>query len=183
MTGPRPTVAEVIRSCVDKFLEKYGAKLTAQQRRALRDMTVCRTAALGGHVLECSQCGHRQIAYNSCGNRHCPTCQATAAARWLEVHAADLLPVPYFHLVFTIPNVLDPLALSNPARCLRPAAAGCCPDRARGRSQSGQTRCPHRCAGRAPHLGADFAVPPACSLRGARRWIVTGWQSLGALAA
>ena len=114
MTGPRPTVAEVIRSCVDKFLEKYGAKLTAQQRRALRDMTVCRTAALGGHVLECSQCGHRQIAYNSCGNRHCPTCQATAAARWLEVHAADLLPVPYFHLVFTIPNVLDPLALSNP---------------------------------------------------------------------
>jgi hypothetical protein len=114
MTGPRPTVAEVIRSCHDEFLDKYGAKLTSEQRRALEDLTACRTAALGGHVLECSKCGHRQIAYNSCGNRHCPSCQATAAARWLEAHAADLLPVPYFHLVFTLPNVLDPLALANP---------------------------------------------------------------------
>jgi Putative transposase/Transposase zinc-binding domain len=114
MTRPRPTVAEVIRSCLDEFLDKYGAKLTSQQRRALEDLTACRTAALGGHVLECLECGHQQIAYNSCGNRHCPTCQATAAARWLEAHAADLLPVPYFHLVFTLPNVLDPLALSNP---------------------------------------------------------------------
>jgi hypothetical protein len=114
MTRPRLTVAEVIRSCIDEFLGKYGAKLTPEQRRALEDLTACRTAALGGHVLECLECGHQQIAYNSCGNRHCPTCQATAAARWLEAHAADLLPVPYFHLVFTLPNVLDPLALSNP---------------------------------------------------------------------
>jgi Putative transposase/Transposase zinc-binding domain len=114
MTRPRPSVAEVIRSCVDEFVEKYGQKLTCEHRRALEDLTACRTAALGGHVLECLGCGHRQIAYNSCGNRHCPTCQATAAARWLEAHAADLLPVPYFHLVFTLPNALDPLALSNP---------------------------------------------------------------------
>jgi hypothetical protein len=114
MTGPWPTVAEVIRSCVDEFLDKYGAALTCEQRRALGDLTACRTAALGGHVLECLECGHQQIAYNSCGNRHCPTCQATAAARWLEAHAADLLPVPYFHLVFTLPDVLDPLALANP---------------------------------------------------------------------
>jgi Transposase zinc-binding domain len=114
MTRPRPTVAEVIRICVDEFMDKYGAKLTSEQRRALEDLTACRSAALGGHVLECSECGHRQIAYNSCGNRHCPTCQATSAARWLEAHAADLLPVPYFHLVFTLPDVLDPLALANP---------------------------------------------------------------------
>jgi Putative transposase/Transposase zinc-binding domain len=114
MTGPRPTVAEVIRSCLDEFLDQYGAKLTPEQRRALENLTACRTAALGGHVLECLECGHQQIAYNSCGNRHCPTCQATAAARWLEAHAADLLPVPYFHLVFTLPDVLDPLALANP---------------------------------------------------------------------
>jgi hypothetical protein len=114
MTRPRPTVAEVIRSCLDEFLDKHDAALTGQQRRALKDLSACRTAALGGHVLECLECGHRQIAYNSCGNRHCPTCQATAAARWLEVHAADLLPVPYFHLVFTLPDVLDPLALANP---------------------------------------------------------------------
>jgi hypothetical protein len=106
-------VAEVIRSCLDEFLNEYGAKLTLEQRRALSDMTACRTAALGGHVLGCLECGHQQIAYNSCGNRHCPTCQATAAARWLEAHAADLLPVPYFHIVFTLPDVLDPIALAN----------------------------------------------------------------------
>jgi hypothetical protein len=107
-------VAEVVRSCLDEFLEEYGADLTPEQRRALNDLVCCRTAALGGHVLECPECGHQQIAYNSCGNRHCPTCQATAAARWLEARAAELLPVPYFHLVFTLPNVLDPIALANP---------------------------------------------------------------------
>jgi Putative transposase/Transposase zinc-binding domain len=114
MTPPRLTVAEVVRSCLDEFLEEYGADLTPEQRRALNDLVSCRTAALGGHVLECPECGYQQIAYNSCGNRHCPTCQATAAARWLEARAAELLPVPYFHLVFTLPNVLDPIALANP---------------------------------------------------------------------
>jgi hypothetical protein len=107
-------VAEVIRSCLDEFLEKYGPELTPERRRALKDMACCRTAALGGHVLGCPECGHQQIAYNSCGNRHCPTCQATAAARWLEKQAADLLPTPYFHVVFTLPDALDPIALANP---------------------------------------------------------------------
>jgi len=114
MSRPRPTVAEVIRSCRDAFLERYGSRLTPEQRRALKDLPACRTAALGGHVLECTDCGHQQIAYNSCGNRHCPTCQATAAARWLEARAAELLPVPYFHVVFTLPDALDPIALANP---------------------------------------------------------------------
>jgi hypothetical protein len=114
MTQPRHTVAGVIRSCLDEFLDQYGAKLTPEQRRALKDLTACRTAALGGHVLECPECGYQQIAYNSCGNRHCPTCQATAAARWMEARAAELLPVPYFHLVFTLPDALDPIALANP---------------------------------------------------------------------
>jgi Putative transposase/Transposase zinc-binding domain len=114
MTQPRPTVAEVIRSCLDEFLEKYGSKLTPEQRRTLKDLASCRTAALGGHVLGCPECGHQQIAYNSCGNRHCPVCQATAAARWLEKQAADLLPTPYFHVVFTLPDALDPIALANP---------------------------------------------------------------------
>jgi hypothetical protein len=114
MTQPRLTVAEVIRSCLDEFLDKYGAKLTPEQRRALKDLIACRTAALGGHILGCPECGYQQIAYNSCGNRHCPTCQAAAAARWLEARAAELLPVPYFHLVFTLPDVLDPIALANP---------------------------------------------------------------------
>ena len=114
MTRPRPTVAEVIRSVRQQFLEGDDLGLTPEQRRALNDLTACRTAALGGHVLGCPECGHQQIAYNSCGNRHCPTCQATASARWLEARAAELLPVPYFHLVFTLPDVLNSIALANP---------------------------------------------------------------------
>ena len=114
MTRPRLEVAEVIRSCRDAFLERYGANLTSEQRRALDDLTACRTAALGGHVLGCPECGHQEVSYNSCGNRHCPKCQATAAARWLEAQAADLLDTPYFHVVFTLPSALGPMALCNP---------------------------------------------------------------------
>jgi putative transposase/transposase-like zinc-binding protein len=114
MTRPRPAVAEVIRSIRDEFLGGDDPGLTPEQRRTLNDLAACRTAALGGHVLGCPECGHQQIAYNSCGNRHCPTCQATASARWLEARAAELLPVPYFHLVFTLPDALDSIALGNP---------------------------------------------------------------------
>ena len=114
MTRPQLEVAEVIRSCRDTFLEQYGASLTTEQRRALDDLTACRTAALGGHVLECLACGHQDVSYNSCGNRHCPKCQATAAARWLETQAADLLDTPYFHVVFSLPGALGPVALCNP---------------------------------------------------------------------
>jgi Putative transposase/Transposase zinc-binding domain len=114
MTRPRLEVAEVIRSCRDASLEQYGAGLTPVQRRVLNDLTACRTAALGGHVLGCMECGHQEISYNSCGNRHCPKCQGAAAARWLETQAADLLETPYFHVVFTLPSALGPIALHNP---------------------------------------------------------------------
>ncbi len=114
MTRPRLEVAEVIRSCRDAFMQRYGAGLTPVQRRALDDLTACRTAALGGHILGCLECGHQEISYNSCGNRHCPKCQGTAAARWLETQAADLLDTPYFHVVFTLPSALGPIAVHNP---------------------------------------------------------------------
>jgi hypothetical protein len=114
MTRPRLEVADVFRSCRDPFMDQYGAGLTPVQRRALDDLTACRTAALGGHVLGCLECGHQEISYNSCGNRHCPKCQGTAAARWLETQAADLLDTPYFHVVFTLPGALGPIALHNP---------------------------------------------------------------------
>jgi hypothetical protein len=114
MTRPRLEVAEVFRSCRDAFLEQYGASLMPEQRRALDDLMACRTAALGGHVLGCPECGHQEVSYNSCGNRHCPKCQATAAARWLGTQAADLLETPYFHVVFTLPGALGPVALCNP---------------------------------------------------------------------
>jgi hypothetical protein len=114
MTRPRLEVAEVFRGASAAFLDRYGAALSSGQRRTLRDLTACRTAALVGHVEECDRCGHRQIAYNSCRNRHCPKCQATAAARWMAAWEAELLPVEYFHVVFTIPATLSPIALQNP---------------------------------------------------------------------
>ena len=114
MTRPRLEVAEVFRQHGDAFLDRYGGTLSSEQRRALRDIAACRTAALGGHVEDCDQCGHQQIAYNSCRNRHCPKCQATAAADWMEAREAELLPVEYFHVVFTLPAALGPIALQNP---------------------------------------------------------------------
>jgi len=114
MSRPRLEVADIIRAHGAAFLDASGAALSAGQRHVLEDLADCRTAALGGHVEACDRCGHQQIAYNSCRNRHCPKCQATAAAQWLEAQAADLLPVAYFHVVFTLPAGLGPIALQNP---------------------------------------------------------------------
>ena len=86
----------------------------AAQRRVLRDIASCRTAALGGHVEVCARCGAQKISYNSCRNRHCPKCQSLAKARWLEQRKAELLPVQYFHVVFTVPQQVAELALANP---------------------------------------------------------------------
>ena len=113
MTRPhRLEVADVFREHADEYLRSYGA--TAAQRQVLRAVQNCRTAVLGGHVEACDRCEHRQVAYNSCRNRHCPKCQGPATARWLEAREAELLPVPYFHLVFTLPNAFGSLALQNP---------------------------------------------------------------------
>jgi hypothetical protein len=110
---PALEVAEVIRQYGDAFVARYGGTLTGAQRQALRDLSRCRTAALGGHVERCLGCGHERIAYNSCRNRHCPKCQALARARWLEREAQLLLPVEYHHVVFTLPDEVAELALVN----------------------------------------------------------------------
>jgi Putative transposase/Transposase zinc-binding domain len=112
---PLLEVADVIRSHGEAFLQKYGKHLTPTQKKALRDLAACRTAALGGHVERCLDCGHERIAYNSCRNRHCPKCQALSRARWLERESAYLLPVEYHHVVFTLPAELAELATANPA--------------------------------------------------------------------
>jgi Putative transposase/Transposase zinc-binding domain len=106
-------VADVIDQCAGKFLQTYGGHLTGTQIQALRDLVRCRTAALGGHVEHCRDCGRDRIAYNSCRNRHCPKCQARARARWLDREARSLLPVQYFHVVFTLPAEIAELALRN----------------------------------------------------------------------
>ncbi len=113
MTSTRPApaleLADVIR--------RHGPVLqgvTGQQRRVLAALTACRTAALGGHVEACDHCRHQRVAYNSCRNRHCPKCRRSACARWMEARARDLLPVEYFHVVFTLPDAFNALALANP---------------------------------------------------------------------
>jgi Putative transposase/Transposase zinc-binding domain len=112
---PAVEVAEVIREFGEAFLATYGGSLTGVQRKALSDLAVCRTAALGGHVQRCHDCGHEQVAYNSCRNRHCPKCQALSRALWLEREAKFLLPVEYHHVVFTLPQEVAELAQAQPA--------------------------------------------------------------------
>jgi putative transposase/transposase-like zinc-binding protein len=111
---PALEVADVIRESGSEFAAKYGRILTPAQTKALRDLSRCRTAALGGHVDRCLDCGHERIAYNSCRNRHCPKCQALTRAQWLAAQAEHLLPVEYYHLVFTLPAELSDLARANP---------------------------------------------------------------------
>ena len=110
---PAWEVADVIREHGDAFRAKYGGLLSLEQKQALRQLAACRTAALGGHVQRCLDCGHERIAYNSCRNRHCPKCQALARARWLERQSQHLLPVEYFHVVFTLPAALGALVQAN----------------------------------------------------------------------
>jgi hypothetical protein len=114
MPGHRLELADVFRTHQGDFLDRWNSVLSSDQRRALRSLRDCRTAALGGHVQQCDRCGHRVILYNSCRNRHCPKCQASARAKWLAQRQAELLPVPYFHVVFTLPQELAHLAVQNP---------------------------------------------------------------------
>jgi hypothetical protein len=107
-------MADIVRTHHRALLARWNHVLSREQRKALRDIRDCRTAALGGRVEQCDRCGHRVILYNSCRNRHCPKCQATARARWLAQRETELLPVPYFHVVFTLPASIGGLALQNP---------------------------------------------------------------------
>lgn len=123
---PRYEVADVVRAYAAAFLRSHPTSST-QQRRVLRAITRCRTTALGGHVEGCDACGHKRIAYNSCRNRHCPKCQGAARAKWMASEQTMLLPVDYFHVVFTLPHTLNALIRVNPrelyALLFRAAAA------------------------------------------------------------
>ena len=99
---PRLELAEIVRHHGDDYRRTH--RLTPVQHRALRAIATCRTAALGGHRETCDRCGAVRIAYNSCRNRHCPKCQTLTKERWLAARRADLLPIPYFHVVFTLPH-------------------------------------------------------------------------------
>jgi len=104
-------LADVVRLFGDEY--RRSVSLPRHELKVLRDIELCRTARLGGHLYKCDRCGHEQPQYDSCRNRHCPKCQSLAKARWLDARRRELLPVGYFHVVFTLPHILNVLALWN----------------------------------------------------------------------
>ncbi len=113
MSRPPLEVADLIRNAGAAFIERNRHWLSWKHVKVLRAIARCRTAALGGHLDECTRCGHRAISYNSCRNRHCPKCQTSARERWIAARRRELLPTRYVHVVFSLPRELAPLALQN----------------------------------------------------------------------
>ena len=115
MSRPKLEVADVFRAHGPAWRLAQRGHLSLGQLKVMSAITQCRSAALGGHVLTCPACAHHEIAYNSCRNRHCPKCQGSAAQRWLEARQVDLLPVAYYHVVFTLPAPISDIAYTNKA--------------------------------------------------------------------
>ena len=115
MGRPALEVADIFRTFGPAWRQAQRGHLSLGQLKVMSAIEQCRSAALGGHVLRCEGCGTEQIAYNSCRNRHCPKCQSSAAKRWLEARQADLLPVEYYHVVFTLPAPIADIAYQNKA--------------------------------------------------------------------
>jgi hypothetical protein len=112
MTEPHLQLADVLHAGFSDYCREHGPQ-APQVYTVANAIMACRTAALGGQVMRCDHCDHRHIVYHSCGNRHCPTCQALARSQWVAARCRELLPVPYFHVVFTIPSQLNAFALRN----------------------------------------------------------------------
>lgn len=108
-------VADVFRRFSPAFLDRHGTSLSSERRQAMIAIESCRTAVLGGHVEQCGDCGHQRVWYNSCRNKNCPKCQSLARAQWLDERQAELLEVPYFHVVFTVPQEIEVIAFQNQA--------------------------------------------------------------------
>src|SRR5207237_70022 len=108
-------VADIFRQIGPAYRLEHAEHLSRGQRRVMSAIERCRTAALGGHVEQCDACGHQRIAFNSCRDRHCPKCQSLTRAQWLQDRQAELLPVEYFHVVFTVPQQIAAIAYQNKA--------------------------------------------------------------------
>jgi hypothetical protein len=115
MSRPVLEVADIFRAAGPAYRQTHAGHLSFGQLRVMSAIETCRTAALGGHIAQCEDCAHADIAYDSCRNRHCPKCQAAAAHDWLEARRADLLPLEYFHVVFTLPAPIADIAYTNKA--------------------------------------------------------------------
>src|SRR5579864_3942215 len=115
MARPALEIADIFRDYGPAWRQANAGHVSLDQLKVMSAIESCRTATLGGHVLRCENCSHTLIAYNSCRNRHCPKCQAAAARQWLAEREAELLPVPYYHVVFTLPAQIGDLAYQNKA--------------------------------------------------------------------
>ena len=115
MSRPVLEVADIFRASGVAYRARHAGHLSLGQLRVMSAIEACRTSSLGGHVRRCEDCAHVDIAYNSCRNRHCPKCQANAAYAWLEARRAELLPVAYYHVVFTLPAPIADIAYCNKA--------------------------------------------------------------------
>jgi len=115
VSRPAPEVADIFRDFGAAWRRANAGHVSLGQMKVMSAIERCRTAALGGHVARCEKCSYTHIAYNSCRNRHCPKCQGTAAKEWLAEREAELLPVPYFHVVYTLPAQIAEIAYHNKA--------------------------------------------------------------------
>src|SRR3982074_1618193 len=115
MSRPALEVADIFRGHGRSWRKANAGHVSRGQLKVMSAIESCRTAALGGHVARCEDCAHTQIAYNSCRNRHCPKCQGSQALAWMEERKAELLGVPYFHIVFTLPARTAAIAYQNKA--------------------------------------------------------------------
>jgi hypothetical protein len=113
MDRPKLEVADVFRRYGQTYRDRHDASMSSAQRRIMTAIEVCRTAALGGHLERCDQCGHERNCFNSCRDRHCPKCQSLARAQWIEDRQSELLEAPYFHVVFTVPEEIAAIAYQN----------------------------------------------------------------------
>jgi hypothetical protein len=113
MDRPKWEVANVFRRYGEAYRDKHGASMSTGQRRVMTAIELCRTAALGGQIEQCDECGQQRICYRPCGNRHCPKCQSLARAEWIEDRQAELLHCEYFHVVFTVPDKIAAIAYQN----------------------------------------------------------------------
>jgi hypothetical protein len=115
LSRPAIELADIFRRHGPAWRNANAGQVSLAQLKVMSAIESCRTAALGGHVERCEDCAHVRIAYNSCRNRHCPKCQAVAAKEWLADREAELLPVPYYHVVFTLPDLIATIAFQNQA--------------------------------------------------------------------
>src|SRR5947209_2014847 len=113
MDRPKLEVADILRHYGEAYRKEHAASLSTAQRRVMSAIELCRTAALGGPLERCDQCGHERHCFNSGRNRHCPKCQSLARAQWIEDRQSELLDVPYYHVVFTVPEEIAAIAYQN----------------------------------------------------------------------